>query len=79
MLMETKQWMLHSEAVGGAFEQWQQWAISVGVDFYEHKIQTLVYRWWKYLAAGGDYAEKHWFVAENLLYQAVLLCPLYLL
>jgi len=28
---------------------------------------------------GGDYAEKYCFVAENLLYQTVLLWPFYLL
>jgi len=31
------------------------------------------------IANGGDYAEKYCFVAENLLYHIVLLCPLYLL
>jgi len=30
-------------------------------------------------ANGGDYVEKLCFVAKNLLYQIMLLCPLYLL
>jgi len=31
------------------------------------------------IANGGDYVEKENFVAEKLVYQAVLLCSLYLL
>ena len=46
---------------------------------YERCMQALVHRWRKCIANGGDYVEKYCFVAKNLLYQIVLLCPLYLL
>ena len=42
------------------------------VDFYDHDMQALVHRWWKCIAN----VEKECFVAENLLYQIVLLCSL---
>ena len=71
----------HSEPVGGAFQLWWQWqwVTSTRRDFYEHRIQVLIHCWKKCIANGGDYAEKEWFVAENFLYQAVLLYSLYLL
>jgi len=48
-----------SEAVDGAFQQqWQQWVISHGKDFYKHSMQALVHHWWKCIASGGDCAEK---------------------
>ena len=56
----------------------KQWVTSVGVDFYEHGMQALVYCWQKCLANGGDYIEKLCFIAENLLHQVVFLCFLYL-
>jgi len=33
----------------------------------------------KRTANGGDYVEKQCFAAENVLYQIVLLCPMYVL
>ena len=45
-----------------------------GTDFHCCSVQVLVHHWQKCIANGGDY-----FVAENLLYQIVLLCSLYLL
>ena len=48
-------------------------------DFHERGMQALVHHWQKCIANDGDYVEKSWFVAENILYQMVLLCSLYLL
>ena len=64
----------HSEAVGGAFQQWQQWhwITSTDTHFYEQGMQVLVHCWWKCIANGSDYVEKQGFVAENLLYQRVI-------
>ena len=31
----------HSEAVGGAFQQWQQWVTSAGAEFCERGMQPL--------------------------------------
>ena len=39
----------------------------------------LFHCWQKCIANGGDCVEKECFVAENLFYQTVLLCSLYLL
>jgi len=39
-------------------------------------MQALGHCWQKYIATGGIYVEKQSFVAENLLYQIVLLCSL---
>ena len=68
----------NSEAVGGAFQQWQQWVTSAGAEFCERGMQPL--------SIAGENAElmvvtmlKNSFVAENLLCQIVLLCSLYLL
>ena len=57
----------------------RQWGTSVGADFYENGMQALVHGRWKSVADDGDCVEKQCFVAENLLYQIVLLCSLYLL
>ena len=59
----------HSEAVGGAFQQWQQqqWITSTGADFYKHGMQTPIQCWQKCRANGGGYVAKWCFVAENLL------------
>jgi len=43
-----------------------------------HGMQALVHHCWKCIANGGDYLEKQCFVAENLLYQTLLLCSFYL-
>ena len=50
----------HSEAIGGAFQQWWLWlwVPSTGTDFYKCAIQALVHHWWKCTATGGDYVEK---------------------
>jgi len=52
----------------------KKWVTSAGADFYERVRQTLIHCWHKCTASGGDYVEKYCFVAENLLYQVVLLC-----
>ena len=57
----------------------KQWVISAGADFDECAMQALVHHWRKCRAYGSDYVEKYCFVAENLLYQIVLLWSLYLL
>jgi hypothetical protein len=36
----------------------KQWATSAGAVFYERGMQTLVHRWRKCIASGGDYVEK---------------------
>ena len=61
----------HSEAVGAAFQQWQQrqWVVFVGADCYERGKQDLVDWLQKCIASGGDYVEKQCFVAKNLHYQ----------
>ena len=41
--------------------------------------QAPFHQWQNCIANGGEYIEKMCFVAENLLYQLVLLCSLYLL
>jgi len=58
------------------FQQWQQqqWVTSAGVGLYEHGMQALVHCWRKCITNGGVYVEEECFVAENLLYQIVLLC-----
>ena len=80
-LWRPKSGCKYSEAVGDAFQYWQQqqWVTSVGAGFDEYSMQALVHHWQKCLANGGDYVEKHCFVAENLLYRVVLLCSLCLL
>ena len=69
----------HSEAVGGAFQQWwkRQWVTCAGVDVYELGMQILVHSWQKCIAGGGDYTEKLSSVAEKMPYQMVLLYSLY--
>ena len=51
----------------------------LGKTFYESGMWALAHRWQKYIANSGDYIEKQCSVAENLLYQIVLLCSLCLL
>ena len=48
----------HSEAVGGAFQQWWGWVTSTGADFYKYGMQALVHHWRKCIACYGHYAEK---------------------
>ena len=48
----------HSETVGGAFQQWQQWVTSTGADCYEPSMQALVHHWWKCIANGAECVEK---------------------
>ena len=50
----------HSEAVGAAFQQWQQrqWVVFVGADCYERGKQDLVDWLQKCIASGGDYVVK---------------------
>jgi len=73
--METEQWMQAQWGMGGAFQQWwqQQWGISTDEDFYKHGMQAPVHHWWQCRASGGDCGEQNCFIAENLLYQIVLL------
>ena len=56
MFMKTKQRCEHSEAGGGAFQQWWQWqwVISSAADLEECSMQALVHHWWKCIANGGD-------------------------
>ena len=51
---------LHNEAMCGVFQQWlkQQWVTLIGVDFYDHSMQTLVHHWQKFIGNGGDSVEK---------------------
>jgi len=51
----------------------KQWVASTGADFYKHDMQALFLLWGKCTATGGDCVEKQCFVAENVLYQMVLL------
>jgi len=57
---------------GEVFQQWQQGVTSTGADLYKHEMHALVHRWQKCGADGADCVEKC-FVAENFLYQTVLL------
>jgi len=70
---------VHSEAVGGVFQQWWQWqwVTSAGPDFYKHSMQALAHCWQKCIANGGNYVDKLCFIAGYLFYQIVL-CSLYL-
>ena len=51
----------HSEAVDGAFQQWQQQCERhvpcENAGFYEHSMQVLVHHWWKCIANGGEYVK----------------------
>ena len=78
----TKQWMWGNELWVSAVVTvtWKTSHIPKGhADFYECSMQALVHCWRKCIANGGDYVEKLFIVAENLLYQIALLCSLYLL
>ena len=66
----------HGEAVGGAFEQWQQRVAAISADFCKHSMQAPVHHRQKCRASGSDCVEKESFVDENLLYQIVSLCSL---
>ena len=72
----------HSEAVGGTFQQWCHHSSCERVGhlhccrFFEHGMQPLVHHWWKCIANAGDYVEEECFVADNFLYQIVLLYSL---
>ena len=68
-----------SDVVGGAFHQWWQRVTSIGADFFEHSMRAVVHRWWKCIANGCDCWKIVFWVAENLHYEWVLLCFLYLL
>lgn len=46
---------------------------------YKCDLHALVHCCWKYITNGGHYVEKPCFVAENSLYQIILLCSLLLL
>lgn len=48
-------------------------------DLDKHGMQALVHCWTKCTASGGNYVEKQHLVAENLVYQIMLSCCLYLL
>ena len=73
----------HCEAVGGTFQKRNRpnscktVVTSVSAYFYKYGKKALVHCWQKCTANGGDYTEKKYFVAENLLYQVMLLCSLY--
>ena len=71
----------HGESEDGVFQQGQQQqrVTSTGAEFYRGSLQALVHYWWKCIANGGDCVEKQWFWGENVLYQTVLFCSLYLL
>ena len=49
------------------------WVTSPCADFNERNMKALIHHWRNCIADGGDYVEKWCFVAENLLYQIVLL------
>ena len=76
--METNQWMQHSEGCVVDFSSGSvghlRWCRFVWV---QHA--ALIHHWWKCTASGSDCVKKQHFVADNLLYQMVLLCSLYLL
>ena len=63
----------HSEAVGGAFQQRQQWHKrqamfqTTHAGFYRCDMQAIVHLRQKRMAKSGGYVEKQCFVAENLL------------
>ena len=57
----------------------KHWITSASADIYECGMQAPVHCWWRCIATGGTYVERDCFVAENLHYQVLLLCSLYLL
>ena len=60
-LWRPNRWCEHSEAVGGAFQQWwrQQWVSSAGAGFYGCGMQAPVHCWQKKcIANDGYYVEK---------------------
>ena len=54
----------------------KQWVTSAGAACYKCSLQAPVHCWQKF--TGGGHIEKQCFVAENLVYQVLLLCSLYL-
>jgi len=70
-----------STVVGGAFQQWwfQQWSPPVIQVFTSTACRLLFIAVKNVYLMVGDYVEKDCFVAENLPYQTVLSCSLYLL
>jgi len=68
--------------MGGAFQQWRQQHERRAMFWTAMQIFTSTacrLFWQNCIANGVDYAEKHCFVAENLLYQMVFFSSLYLL
>ena len=65
-LWRTNSGCEHSEPVGGAFQQWQQWqwVTSSGAGFYKHSMQALVHAQWKCIVNGGDHIEKQCLAAD---------------
>ena len=86
MFIETKHWE-HSEVVAGVFQavETETGKMSHILDSSaQHSCHIIKWRaslhcWWKCTAKVGDHTEKQCVVAENLLYEAVLLYSLYLL
>jgi len=69
----------HLSSINTIIKAVEQSVTSTGADFYDCSMQALVHCWQKCTANGVDCVVKQYFVAENFLYQTVLLCSLYLL
>ena len=67
----------HSEEVGGAIQQQQQWVTSTGTDISECDMQAPVHCWQKCRANGCDYVKKPFCSSEFAL--PMIVCSLYLL
>ena len=50
----------------------KQWVTFAGSDFYKHSMQSLVHRWWKCRANGGDYNVKMFYSCEFALSNNVI-------
>ena len=80
--MESKQWCERSEVVCFSSDDKDvkdKFVTFACANFYKPDTQALVHCWWICIATGNDYVKKYCFVAENFLYQVVLLYSLYLL
>ena len=83
--MDTKWWMWAQWGASRGIQQWQQWhERQVMLQTAMHSCHTMKWRAYQLahpheLANSSDYVEKQCFVAEDLLYQLVLLCSLHLL
>ena len=83
--VKTKQWMQRSEVVVVPFQQWwhrceRQATFQTAMQIFTSLTCRLLFICWQKCIANGHVCIKKWyFVAENLLYQTVLLCSLYLL